>query len=515
MKKFTQMLMVAIVATTGTTYAQSGQYVNDAIRTGNGNYGSSARFKGMGNAQIGVGGDMSSLGGNPAGLGLFTRSEFSFTPEFNNGTSKSTYLGDKRSSSDNKVNVNQAGVVWYNPTFKAQGQDTKKGVISTVFGIGFNRTGDYTQSYSYGGNNTQNTMRDYFAEEAEYYKDKDGNLYNNSLENMAFQGVLINKITPAGGSTFYTSEPFLNSNIQLKNSSSWGGSSEINFAGALNISNQLYLGATIGMVNTRYLNDAEYSESGVLNPYNDDPDEGPLGYTGEENYRFSYLSSQETRGSGINGKLGLIFRPVANFRVGATFQTPTWFYVEDHFSENIVSYLSNELIRNTVSPLSYTYTYRLKTPLKGSLGASYVIAGQGIISADVDFIDYSSTRFSMDGGGAADQTIMDNNADIKKFYTSAVNYRVGGEYKINDLSLRAGYGLNGSPVKDDTQNIFDTQYYSAGLGYRFNEYYLDIAYQRVQSESRYTPYTLNSGAEPIASAKNANNNVFLTFGVRF
>lgn len=509
------MLMVAIVATTGTTYAQSGQYAGDAIRLGNGNYGSSARFKGMGNAQIGVGGDMTSLGGNPAGLGLFTRSEFSFTPEFNNGSSKSDYLDSRTSASDSKININQAGVVWYNPTFKSQGQDTKRGVLSAVFGIGFNRTGDFTQNYSYSGTNSATTMRDYFAEEANYYKDNNGNLANNSLENMAFQGFLINKITPAGGSTFYTAEPFINSNLQRKNSSTSGGSSELNFAGALNISNQLYIGATIGMVNTRLINDSEYIESGTLNPYNDDPTKGPLGDTGEESYRFSYLTSQETNGSGINGKLGLIFRPVSNFRIGATFQTPTWFYVEDHFSENIVSYLSNEYIENSVNALSYTYTYRLKTPLKGSLGASYVIGGQGIISADVDFIDYSSTRFSMDGGGAPDQTILNNNADIRNFYTSAVNYRVGGEYKINNLSLRAGYGLNGSPVKDDSQKIYDTQYYSGGLGYRINEYYLDIAYQRVQSENRFSPYALSDGSEPVASVKNGNNNVFLTFGVRF
>ncbi|MNH35353.1 Outer membrane protein transport protein (OMPP1/FadL/TodX) [compost metagenome] len=107
-----------------------------------------------------------------------------------------------------------------------------------------------------------------------------------------------------------------------------------------------------------------------------------------------------------------------------------------------------------------------------------------------------------------------DNAEIKEFYTSAVNYRVGGEYKIKDLSLRAGYGLNGSPVKDDTQKIFDTQYFTGGLGYRINEYYFDIAYQHVQSENRYSPYLLN-GAEPTAVIKNANNDVFLTFGVRF
>jgi hypothetical protein len=504
MKKFTQMLMVAIVATTGTTYAQ---YAGDAIRFGNTNYGSSARFKGMGNAQIGVGGDMSSLGGNPAGLGLFTRSEFSFTPEFNAASSKADYLGTRTNDSGNKLNVNQAGVVWYNPTYKLQGQDTKKGVLSTVFGIGYNRNNDFTQYYSYGGNNTNNSMRNYFAQLANGSKNAQGDLAAKSLENYAFEDYLVNFGTP-GNTGNYTSDG-VKGGTQLKNQTSSGATSELNFSGALNISNQLYIGATIAMVNARYISDSEFTEKGTVRPY--DPTDG---FTPDENYSFTYSQAQETKASGVNGRLGMIFRPAGNFRIGATFQTPTWLYVEDLYSENLYTTLSGDRLPDRNS-LNYNYNYRLRTPLKGSLGASYVIGGQAILSADVDFIDYASTRFSQDGGGAADQTIRDNNADIKRLYTSAVNYRVGGEYKIDNLSLRAGYGLNGSPLKDDSQNLFDTKYYSAGLGYRVNEYYVDIAYQRVQSENRLSPYTLNDGSEPIASIKNANNNVFLTFGIRF
>ncbi len=496
--------MVAIVATTGTTYAQ---YAGDAIRFSNGNYGSSARFKGMGNAQIGVGGDMSSLGGNPAGLGLFTRSEFSFTPEFNSASSKSDFLGTRTNDSGNKLNVNQAGVVWYNPTYRAQGADTKKGVLSTVFGIGFNRNADFTQHTSYGGDNTANSMRTYFAELANGSKNAQGDLAANSLENYAFEDYLINYGTPGNANT-YTTNGVVGAN-QLKSQITSGGTSELNFSGALNISNQLYIGASIGMVNGRYTSDSEFTEKGTVNPY--DPTDG---FTGNENYSYVYAQNQETKASGVNGRLGVIFRPAGNFRIGATFQTPTWLYVEDMYSENLYTTLSGDRFPNRNS-LNYNYTYRLKTPLKGSLGASYVIGGQAIISADVDFIDYASTRFSQEGGGMADQTIIDNNADIKRLYTSAVNYRVGAEYKIENLSLRAGYGLNGSPLKDDSQNIFDTRYYSAGLGYRVNEYYIDLAYQRMESQDRLSPYTLNNSTAPVASLKNANNNVFLTFGIRF
>lgn len=507
MKKMIQLLVVAIVATTSTTYAQ---YAGDAIRFGNTNYGSSSRFKGMGGAQIGVGGDMSSLGGNPAGLGLFTRSEFSLTPEFNGASSKANYLGTSSSASQDKMNLNHIGVVFYSPSLKTQGQDTKKGVLSTVFGIGYNRNNDFTQRYSYEGTNTETSIRDYFAELANGSKSgSDGIIPARSLEDMAFKGYLINYNSP-GNAGNYTANPFTN-NKQLKSETISGGTSELDFSGALNISNQLYIGASIGIVNVRYISDAEYTEKGTVNPY--DPTDG---FTGNENYNLSFRQSQETKGSGFNGRLGLIFRPVGNFRIGATLQTPSWLYIDDTYSEVLnnsltggsASYNSN----NSVN--TYGFSYKLRTPLKGSLGASYVIGGQGIISADVDYVDYATTRFS-EYNGSNMQVILSNNADIRALYTSAVNFRVGGEYKIDQLSLRAGYGLNGSPLKDDKDNIYATKFYSGGLGYRINEYYFDLAYQRVESENRLKPYTLNGGAEPQASVKNGNNNVFLTFGVRF
>ncbi len=505
------MLVVAIVATTGTTYAQ---YAGDAIRFGNTNYGSSSRFKGMGGAQIGVGGDMSSLGGNPAGLGLFTRSEFSLTPEFNYATSKADFLNQRTSDSQDKMNLNHIGVVWYSPSLKVKGENAQKGLISTVFGIGYNRNNDFTQRYSYQGTNDVTSMRDYFAELANRYKDAAGVIGANTLEDQAFNGYLINFNTPELPDQ-YTANPFT-SNKQLKTETTSGSTSELNFSGAFNISNQFYIGASVGIVNIRYLSDAEYTETGVVNPYNNVLSEGPLGYTGNENYNLSFMQSQETKGSGFNGRLGVIFRPVPEFRIGATLQTPTWLYIDDSYSEVLNNTLSGKSPFSTNNRFNTDdFSYRLKTPMKGSLGASYVFAGTAILSADVDFVDYASTRFSAQGGSADNATIRSNNNDIKALYTSTMNYRVGGEYKIDQLSLRAGFGVNGSPLKNDDDNIYQRKYYSGGLGYRINEYYFDIAYQRAQTENRMSSYVLADGSEPQAIVKNANNNVFLTFGLRF
>jgi hypothetical protein len=447
MKKYITLLVVALMATTSYSYAQ---YSGDALRFSQTNYGSSARFKGMGNAQIGVGGDISSLGGNAAGLGLFTRSEFTFTPEFNGTTIDANYLNTNTSTNKGHVNLNQVGAVFYMPTYKSRGQDTQKGLVSAVIGIGYNRNNDYSLTADYSGVNTQNSVYNMFG---------DYSVAPNSLQSASI--------------------------------SREGSVSEFNIAGALNISNQFYIGASLGLVNLRYISDAMLDEDGIAS-----------------NYYINYNQNQSTRGSGVNARIGMIFRPIPELRLGANLQTPTWFNIEDSYSEssNDPSKLADEI---------YDFDYNLRTPLKGSFGASYVIGNRGLISADVDFVDYSSIRFSSSDGGNND-VITENNNDVKRDFQGAVNYRIGGELKLTDLfSLRAGYGVNGSAYKDDSNDDFASKFYSGGLGYRTGGYYIDLAYQRIETTSTFSPYLLSDFSEPVAVGKNNKNNVFLTVGFRF
>lgn len=451
MKKYISLVVVAL-ATTGFSYAQVilPTYAGDALRFSQTNYGSSARFKGMGNAQIGVGGDISSLGGNPAGLGLFTKSEFTLTPEFNSTTLNSTYLGNQTKADKSQINLNQIGAAFYMPIFKPKGQDPNKGLVSAVFGIGYSRNNDYGLEAAFGGNNSQSSVYNMF----------DGD------------------------------DSFTFGNRQDGSVMRSGSVSEFNIAGALNISNQVYIGASLGLVSSRLINDMSLYESGTT-----------------ENYSIGYFQNQETKGSGINGRIGVIFRPVPEFRIGANLQTPTWFTIDDTFSYSTDN--------DEIEARTYDFSYDLRTPLKGSLGASYVIGGRALISADVDYVDYSSIRLtSSDGNDVSD--INDNNNEIKNNYQGAVNYRIGAEIKVTDaLSLRGGYGVNGSAFKDDKDEEFATKFYSGGIGYRTGGYYVDLAYQRANTLSTFSPYLLNDYNEPVAESKNSKNNIFLTIGFRF
>ncbi len=502
------LLGLAMVANTGFLYAQ---YAGDALRFSQTNYGSSARFKGLGNAQIGLGGDISSISGNPAGLGMFTRSEFSVTPEYNNTISESTYLGQRSKSDLDKGNLNQAGMVWYNPTVKRAGSDLNKGVLSFVWGLGYNRNNDFSASHSYGGVNGQNSIGDFFAEDATFNGALPEQLADGTLARMAYDSFLIDEVG-TGNNGVYQRATSLN-NLQQYNQVRFGSTSEFNFSGALNISNQFYIGASVGLISMRYGYDSQFTESGVstLNtvttPIAGDPVAGDA-------YDISYRQSQTTDGSGINGKIGVIFKPVNAFRIGATFQTPTWMHIEDVYSEVIDSRF-NASTAYTNDPSNSVFQYNLRTPYKGSLGASFILGNNGLLTADVDYVDYSSIKFSNAENSYSPTTITNNNLDVKDFYTDAINYRVGGELRVDQLTLRAGFGLNGTPYKDDDAKLFETKIYSGGLGYRFNQYYLDVAYQRVETNNTFSPYVLNDFSEPVASSKVNKNNVFLTLGVRF
>jgi hypothetical protein len=501
MNKIITLVLVAIVATTGTSYAQ---YTSDALRFSQTNYGSTARFKALGNAQIGVGGDMSSLGGNPAGLGLFTRSEFSLTPEFNQTGINSTYLNQNMNTTRGQLNVNQLGAVFFSPTYKRKGQDTKSGLVSMVFGLGYNRNNDYGSENNFSGINRTSSIADYFAELA-------GSSSPNSLtagtpERIAYDNYLISYDDVAGN---YYPETFADNttgNTQSKNELRTGAVSEFNFATAANIGNRVYIGASIGLLNIRYNSDAQYVETGRAREYLND------NLTGNNiNYKLLFNQNQVTKGSGINGRIGVIFRATEGLRLGATVQTPSWFVIDDSYSESLDN---RGTIRGTTDSKTYDFTYNLRTPLKASLGGSYIIGGQALLSADVDFVDYASTKFSTNNNGD-NVTINDNNTSVRNNFTSAVNYRVGLEYKISEISLRGGYAVNGSPYKTDENGLFDAKAYSGGIGYRTGKYAIDLAYQRLENTATISPYTLNNGNEPMANTVNTKNNVFLTFGVRF
>ncbi|NCD71887.1 OmpP1/FadL family transporter [Mucilaginibacter agri] len=485
MKNKYLLLAIATVAITKTSFAQ---YSQDAIRFSGAQTGSTSRIKAVGNAQQAVGGDLSNVSGNPAGLGFFTRSELSITPEYNNSKVSSSYLGSSNSTSHDQGNFNNASAVFYTRLNTPRGQDKSKGWLSLNYGLSYNRTNDFYQNTYYSGINHTSSIADYYANLANYDVANNYSL-DGYLEGWAYRQRLINNNANAN---VYEPSTTLGG-TQSNAITSSGGQTEMSFSMGANYSNKLYLGFGFGITDIRYNSTSIFSEDNTeyVNVHQD--------------YVSNYVRDQVTRGTGFNARFGVIYKPVEALRLGATLTTPTWYNIDDNSAEGLnTSYTGGQRYTDGAS---YPASYNLRTPLKVSGGAAVFIGKYGFLTADIDYLDYSSTHLS-----SGDYDVSLDNDDIKRNYQSAVNARFGAEARIpGNFFLRGGYGIQGTPYKNGGQ---DTKTASGGLGYRFGSYYIDATYTHVKGYSTNIPYDLGLDS-PVADLKNEFNNVYLTLGIRF
>ena len=161
-------------------------------------------------------------------------------------------------------------------------------------------------------------------------------------------------------------------------------------------------------------------------------------------------------------------------------------------------------------------TYRLVSPWKFALGLTKFF-GRGLLTADAEFIDYSSLKVRT-AGYSDSQLEADWDAEVKDNYKSSVNFRVGGEYLFtNILSGRAGFNYYGNPYK----NADNTQYSgSLGLGIKLsNTMYMDLAVVQQVNDYKVSPYSIDTEhwktASPTADIKLQRTNAVLTLGAKF
>ncbi|MDB5109965.1 MAG: hypothetical protein JWR67_1079 [Mucilaginibacter sp.] len=484
--------LLTIIALAAISQSSFAQYSQDAIRYSTFQTGTTSRVKGIGNAGTAIGGDLSSVNGNPAGLGFFTKSELSITPEFNGSKVNSSFLGQSTSASKNSGNLNNASIVFYSRLNTQRGQDKTKGWLSLNFGFGYSRTNDYGENIYAAGKNNTSSITDYYANLANSNGIPDG-----SLQSWAYNQNLIDQ--------YGVTNPTYQSNTltgaaQLNNISRSGGQSEFDLSVGANHSNRLYLGLGLGLTNLQYNSTNNFTETGMASILENN---SPV----TRNYTSTYSQLQDTKGSGVNVKFGAIYKLLESLRIGAVITTPTYYSINDSYNEGLSTNFNGGASYQN-GPTNYPLSYSLRTPFKFSGGLALFIKQFGFISGDVEYVDYSTTHLSNAEGY---DSSFDNN-NIKTLYRAAINAHAGAEARLTgSLFLRGGYGVQGSPLK---QNGKSTQSISGGLGYHFGSYYMDAAYMHVTGSQLLTPYDAGNLTQT-ASLNKTNNNVFLTLGYRY
>src|SRR5690554_2698008 len=143
-KKITLGISAFSVLVLGDSFAQGG-YFEDALRYSQYQSTGTARISGIGGTQTSLGGDVSNISGNPAGLGFFRRSEASFTGSYGSWNSETTFLGQVQENTNSNFALPNIGVVISSVKAPLELGDWRGG----SFGISINRNQLYTSDIGY------------------------------------------------------------------------------------------------------------------------------------------------------------------------------------------------------------------------------------------------------------------------------------------------------------------------------------------------------------------------------
>lgn len=508
----------------------------------------SARFQAIGGNHSALGADVSSAAGNPAGLGFYTRSEFSFTPAFQSISNKSIYAVEpnRTNSSDvNNFNIANIGVVF------GGGEPSYRDGWRGSFGISYSRQNTLFNNINFTGNNATSSITDSYAESVNR-QIQNGNITQSGLlgglnnggpnnfpssANLYYWGYVIDAVNNTN-TPFSGIEPNskVNQNLDFQSTgriSQW----TIAYGGTAN--EKFYIGGSLGIPSYRYETVKNFSETFQ---------------TAEEIKGFTDTRILTSSGSGLNLTIGAIIKPSDAVRFGLTIVTPTWYDVDESSSTSLnvdvdpnkgvnigskpdatilnrlqsVGYKTvkkgNDFFITNIPRLStetFQDNYQLRTPLKVSGGAAFFFKKKGFISADVEYVAYKGMDIStQDQDAYIYEDLLNSTDNVKLFYNNVLNMKVGGEYRMGNVSLRGGVNYMQNPYStafDRSKTIDRSQMiYSTGIGYRTNEFYVDVTGMYGSTQASYTPYSLASSTD-FASAKINNSYVkgLVSFGVFF
>lgn len=496
MKKLVYTLSILLI-----TFSAFAQDLQDALRYSNYKISGTARSSAMGNAFGALGGDFTSLSINPAGVAVYRTGEFTFTPSFGKISVDGTYLGSTSTDSKYNVGIDNLGYVTTIPT----GSNSESGLVSFSFGLGFNKLGSFSMNSLAEGANSNNSILSYFSDNMNANYD---NIYGNEdatldpyYEKLAWDTYLINHDDNAK-EYFNDVKDAGYGQSQRKSTDRRGYINEYLISFGANFNHKFYLGGTIGIHDVYFKENANLYEWDAKNN---------IDYFNDLNFN-TYL---KTTGSGFNLKIGAIYKPTENLRLGLAFHTPTFYKFNDEYDSSMSASTYDN--GNPVSPdKAGVYDYEIETPMKAILSGAYVIGKSGLISVDYEIVDYSTVKIK---NGSDGYDFYSQNQTIQNAYKRVGNLHIGGEYRVNkNFSLRAGYENFPSVYKTsylNTTNLNSNTSYSTvagGFGFRQGNVFFDATIKHILNDENLKLYP---GSPEMAKYATTQDNIIFTLGYKF
>lgn len=476
-----RILPVVLMAISATS--AMAQNEDDAIRYSNIVPLGTAKFISMGGAMGAIGGDMSAISINPAGVAVYRNDQLSFSPMWNTEKAKTKYCESNSNANTSSFKFSNVGFV---SVFHG---DEDFGIASLSIGMVYNRLANFEGGYVAKGYNNQSSMLDKEVDDFNadvWYK----NLFYQS--NLFFfdstNNIWIND---------YESADLYGSN-QRKSVNTSGSLGEYSFSIGLNLNDKYYIGGSLNIVSVNYKQTSKYIEIPVIEDF--------------AISNFAVTDEYTTSGTGLNMKLGFIGWLTDNVRVGAAFHTPTILNLSDDYGSCVESdvWFTDNTTQHYNNKSSGGIDWNMYLPAKFMGSVAFVVPQRGLIDVDCEIVNYSATSLNDDDG--IDDTFEDVNNHISDIYRTTMNLRVGGELTFGPMVARGGFGFYGSPYKSEYENSSaNRKVYSLGVGYRSKHFSFDVGYSLAKQKSTKYLYSLTSSA---ASLKKQNSALVMTLGFR-
>ncbi len=487
------------------------QNTTDALRYSKEENIGTARYTALSGAMGALGGDFSAMRINPAGGAVFLNSSLTFSTSLFDVENEANYFNNFEKSVSDNVAINQLGGVYVIDNFNEDSTFKK-------FTIGFNY--DITKSfdnelYIAGTGNT--SIGEFFLAQAQgiplnllqtnpnesisdlyqYLGENQGTAAQNAF--LGYQGYLLDAVDPNNpNNTSYISNIAKGKFNQQYASVSEGYNSKFTINLSTQITDDYYLGINVN-THTLYFNQSSFLLENNSN-------------SGSTITRVGFENNLAVNGAGVSAQFGGIAKIADNLRLGLSLDTPTWYQISEQTTQYLESrrVFSGQTTTEIVDPrvINVYEDYTLKTPAKVSASAAYIFGLNGLISFDYSYKDYSAMEYSP----IQDPFFIRLNNSIENTFKGASEIRAGGEYRINQLSLRGGIHYEESPYKN-SQVLGEIFGFSMGAGYNFGSFTGDIAYSRSEQQRNQQLYSV--GLTDTAEINSIYSNVVLSLGFNF
>ena len=458
-----------------------------------------ARYVGMGGAMEALGADISAIGSNPASIGLFRHSyvgtSFGMVTQEN---ARSYRIGNKTNMS-----FDQIGFVYSTESYDGSFLN---------FAFNYHKSKNFNQILAvadgllgYGSQNKLSFIKGIgetgYDGQSRFNFDRAAGLgsayFSSQLDNVYYNSFIMG---PDGMSEAYNEA---SAYIMQRANTGYIGNYDINISA--NINDRVYLGLTVGISDVHYRSFSEYVESLV------DWEAKPAG-------TLCVTDERKITGNGFDVKAGIIVRPIETspFRVGLSIASPTFYKLKTENNTYMTDNLGYD-VYDKGYVANGVYKFRVNTPWKFGLSLGHIIGRNLALGASAEYCDYSSLdnryisgeRFAW-YGDYTDESESDNamNSHTEQTLKGVATLKLGAEYKPDPaLAVRLGYNYISPMYKEgafkdgfidsygsncssatDYINWKATNRITCGIGYKYQGFSIDLAYQYMVKKGDFSPF---------------------------